>query len=386
MGIKNLNKFIRDTCPDVYDNIHISEYAFKKIAVDVSLYLCKFKSIAGDKWFSLFINLIACLRKNEVHCVFCYDNGAPPDKEQERKERAEQRAKNEEKIYKLEEAVEKFNLTNEIDQILIDFYKKKTKSDSNNLHKRLLGRNDNNNIDMNFVISAVEKMKSQILSITSEDFQLTKKLFDILKVPYYDAPLEAETSCADLCKRGIVDAVLSEDTDVLAYGSPVFLSKINTYNGTCTRIQYPNLLEKLSLQPSQFLDFCIMCGTDYNKNIFRVGPKKAYQHIQQYNNIEGIQNNTTLDISVLKHIRVRQLFTEYEKKNIKVLYCGTPDFQKLTDFVFKKNLPINVDGLKKSFTQSNVIIFEDDDDEDKNHKDDNNEDDNNEDEDNNDCK
>ena len=69
MGIKQLNKFLRNNCPDIFEQVHISEYSYKKVSVDVSLYLCKFKSIAGDRWLSMFLNLVACLRKNEVHCV-----------------------------------------------------------------------------------------------------------------------------------------------------------------------------------------------------------------------------------------------------------------------------------------------------------------------------
>ena len=46
---------------------------------------------------------------------------------------------------------------------------------------------------MNCVITAVKKMRSQILQLSSEDFELTNKLFYIVDVPYYDAPLEAET-------------------------------------------------------------------------------------------------------------------------------------------------------------------------------------------------
>jgi len=157
--------------------------------------------------------------------------------------------------------------------------------------------------------------------------------------------------------------VLSEDTDVLAYASPVFLSKINTYDGTCTRIKYPNLLEKLSLEDNQFLDLCIMCGTDYNKNIFRVGPEKAYKYIQTHTDIDGIGENTTLDISILNHVRGRELFREYEQKDIKIPFCGSPDFEKLTYFVFKKNLNISIEGLKKCFIHSTTIIFEESDEE-----------------------
>lgn len=326
MGIKNLNKFLRNNCPDVFETIHISQYSFKKVAIDISLYLCKFKTICGDRWLDAFLNLIACLRKNEVHCVFIYDSGAPPEKSEERKERREQRDKMEKKVYELEEALEKFHLTSEVDQLLIDLWDKR-KGDRN-IPKSFI-KKVNTNIDMNYIADVISKKRSQILEIRPEDFAKTKKLFDILNVPYYDAPLEAETMCADLCKRGLVDAALSEDTDVLAYASPIFLSKINTGDGTCVRINYSMLLEKLELDTSQFLDLCIMCGTDYNKNIFRVGPEKAYKYLQKCKSIEGIQRNTTLDTSILKHIRGRELFREYTQKDIKIPYCGTPDFLKL---------------------------------------------------------
>ena len=96
MGICNLNKFLRNNCSEIYEQIHISEYSYKKIAIDISLYLCKFKAKTNNEhnseydWIKLFINLIMCLRKNEVHCVFIYDSGSPPEKEQEKAERTSQ--------------------------------------------------------------------------------------------------------------------------------------------------------------------------------------------------------------------------------------------------------------------------------------------------------
>lgn len=358
MGINNLNKFLRNNCPEIYKEIHISEYSFKKVAIDISLYLCKFKTICGDRWLSAFINLISCLRKNEVHCVFIYDSGAPPEKEAERKERAAQRAKLEEKVYKYEEAIEKFHLTSEVDPILIELYKKK--KDSGKGPPRLMKKNDDE-VDMGFVESVVEKMRGQILVIGPEDFQKTKDLFDILKVPYFDAPMEAECFCADLCKRGLVDAVLSEDTDVLAYAAPIFLSKINTSESICVKINYPEMLKALELTSDEFLDLCIMCGTDYNKNIFRVGPEKAYKLIQKHSNIDEIGKNTPLDISILNHKRGRELFRDYEKKDIKIPYCGSPDFKLLEQFILNNNIQCNIENMKNSFVHQTTIVFTEED-------------------------
>ena len=87
MGIKSINKFLKKICPEIFETIHISEYAYKKVAIDISLYLCKYKAIAGDDWLKCFINLIACLRKNEVHTVFIFDGPAPPEKQLEQEKR-----------------------------------------------------------------------------------------------------------------------------------------------------------------------------------------------------------------------------------------------------------------------------------------------------------
>ena len=357
MGIANLNKLLRKHCPEIYKPIHISEYAFKKIAIDISLYLCKFKAIAGDKWLTSFINLVTCLRRNEIHCVFIYDNGSPKETENEKAERVKQREKLDEKVKELENDLEHYFISGELTPALIDLYNKEINKTSSYQQPRLLS-SKKPKIDINIIQDRIKKMRSQVLDISQNDFLLTKQLFTILNVPFYDAPLEAETMCSDLCKRGIVDAVLSEDTDVLAYGAPIFLSKIDTVNDTCIQINYEYMLNCLDLSKESFLDLCIMCGTDYNKNIYKVGCESSFKYIKKYDNIDNIAKNiNNLDISELKHLRTRELFTKYEKSLItNTPYCGTPDFKLLFKFISTHNININIDNLTKSFTHNMIII------------------------------
>ena len=356
MGINGLNKFLKNHCHEIYEEIHISEYAFKKIAIDFSLYLCKFKTSCGENWLGAFINFVACLRRNEIHCAFIYDSGYEPEKEPERQRRALEREKNERRVFLLEESLEEYHRTGIIGENLKELYKRRKKV---NKPKRLLKPEAEDRVDIRWVEDKVKKMRSYILNITPRDFELTRKLFDILDVPWYKAPLEAETMCSDLCKRGLVDAVLSDDTDVLAYGSPVNLNKLNINSDTCIRVKYDDALKGLELENDQFLDLCIMCGTDYNTNIFRVGPEKSYQYIKKFGTIDGITDNTSVDVKVLNHIRGREIFKEYKKHEIeKVPYCGKPDFEKLKEFVFKHNVRIDIDGLKSSFCPNIVIIEE----------------------------
>jgi len=337
MGIKDLNKVLRSKCPQVFEKIHLSEYAYTKLAIDVSLFLCKFKAISGDNWLMSFIHLICCLRNNEIHCVFIYDNGHPVEKTQEKAERVQAREKTLERITSLENAINEYEENKTISAILQELFDKTNVT--------------NSSFDINIVREKVSKMRSNVFSISASDFELTKQLFDIFKITYYMAPLEAETMCADLCKRGLVAGVLSEDTDVLAYSSPVFLTKIDVFNNTCTRILHNDILKTLKLNTEEFLDFCIMLGTDYNKNIPKVGCETSYKYIQEYRRLENMIDK--IDVSFLKYERTRELFTKYEKYEFDcdIPYNGFPDYEKLQIFLKELNMYFDIDKIKNSYSQ-----------------------------------
>lgn len=287
MGIKQLSKFLRKHCTESFTNIHLSNFQYKKVAIDISLYICKFKASVGDKWLASFVSLVTCLRRNEIHCVFIYDSGdAVPEKSGEREERCKQRDASADRLYKLEEMFDKYLNLNEVDPELYEISSKLYALENKGAPvTRLLGKNTKTPFRADLIERKIEKMKSNAFSISKEDFDTTKRLFDILSIPWFVATLEAETVCSDLCIAGKVDYVLTEDTDVLAYSSPNYLSKLDMYKDCCILVDYKKILEELKLTCDSFLDFCIMCGTDYNKNIFKVGPEKAYSLILKYGSI-----------------------------------------------------------------------------------------------------
>ena len=346
MGIQGLNSFLRDKFDTVHKEISLADYRYKKIAIDTSLYMFKFKTVFGDTvWLNAFINLVICLRKNDIHCLFVYDTVAPIEKTAERNERKEKRDKLERDVFDLEQEIEKY----EIDSILSP----KCKEIVDKNKKVLLGGN-NTRYNLMILRQELEKKKRQVIKIESRDFDLTRALFKIMNVPYVFAPSEAEAYCSHLCISGIVDAVLSEDSDVMAYGSPVFLSKINTSTQTVIEIKYENILNQTGLTHHEFKDFCILCGTDYNKNIPKVGPVLSYKLMKEHKSIDMLEN--IYDISILNHKRVREIFTFSEKLTISIPYCGTPDFKKLEEFCFVNNCRINIDEIRRVNTANIVFI------------------------------
>ena len=109
-----------------------------------------------------------------------------------------------------------------------------------------------------------------------------------------------------------------------------------------------------------------MCGTDYNKNIFRIGPEKSYKLLKEHGNIENIETNTKHDTSILKHVRVREMFRKFDELpvqayTIKINFCGKPELSELSEFLSKRNIRYSVDTIMDAFIHENHIVFEDSD-------------------------
>jgi 5'-3' exonuclease len=357
MGIKNLTKFLREKCPEIFEEIHISQLQYTKAITDFSLYLFKYKTIFGnDGWISAMINLISCLRRNEVHAIFAFDGGAPGEKMQERQERREKRDKLDKKIETLQRAFDRAKTTGEIDQILIDLVGSKEESMK---RRRLLGSSSSlsfslsssasSKVDLDSIEIEIERISKQSVKLSQADFDTAKKVFELLGVPYFQAPLEGESLCADLCVRKQVDYVITEDSDVFAYGCPVLITKVNTATDTCVIVHQENILKALDLTQAEFLDFCIMCSCDYNKNIPGIGPGKAFNLIKQHRSIEAITANTSLDVSILNHVRVRELFTKIPPFEEPIPFCKPADFPAFEKFLFENNVHVNVSRIKKDF-------------------------------------
>jgi 5'-3' exonuclease len=340
MGIKsNYNKFLKEYGGEhLFKNSHLSEFRFKKIAIDTSIYLYKFKACMGDNWMNGFFNMVQAMRRHLIHCVFIFDGVAPKEKNLERVKRNESKLKLQQDIKIFTDEIAEFHKTG----IVTDFLNNKV--------------GEEKPFDISEAESLLDKKQSHNFQIHSSDFVSIRSFLDIMKIPYYTATEEAEKFCSQLCINNLVDAVLSDDTDVMAYKCPVVLSKLNSYNGSCVVVRHTELLEALELSPAQFLDHCIMCGTDYNNNIPKVGSVTSYNYIRKYKTIESIQTEGGLDITCLNHERVRVLFTEFINTDLtNVPYCGIPDFDKLSQFSHDNGMFLNIEDFKQVFSE--WIIF-----------------------------
>jgi 5'-3' exonuclease len=324
MGIKsNYTKCIRAITNDsVYRACHISEFAYKKVAVDTSIYIYKFKAAMGESWLNGFLNLVSCLRSNLVHPCFIFDGKPPVQKEEEQQARRNER--------------DKLMSTNQTLMKDIDLY-----YESGEITEGVRKLAGDGPFDIRTVEERMDKKNDQVVHVKSEDFDTLKILFEACKIPYYVSLEEAEKLCSKMCIDGVVDAVLTDDSDVIAYGTPISISRLNTRSGGCFVMDSENLRTRMGMTESQILDHCIMCGTDYNKNISGIGAMTAYKHIKTYGSIDLFAANTNTDVSILNHIVGRTLFTQFAESPSTVPYCGSIDLQVIEKVFHQYNINYN---------------------------------------------
>lgn len=347
MGIKNLSKFIKTKFPNSLYIIPISNLKFKRIAFDTSLFLCKYKALYGINWRDAFIKLIAFLRSEQIHPIFVFDGKAPNEKNDEKDKRRLAKQKLENDLLHMIESLEYYKNTGIINNTLKELNK------ISKYPSRLLGKDK---ININNIEDHIENKKRQIINISSDDISSLKELISLLGVKIIQAGGEAEKMCSKLCKDNEVDIACSEDTDLIAYITPYIISKIDITNRTCTLIDMENLLKQMSYSEEQLLDFCIMCGTDYNNNITKIGNMTAYNLIKDNKSIENIPTN--IDTSILKYENVRKLFLDFNDciyENIP--YTSPIDYENLILYMNKFNINIDIIWLKK-MTKQNIVFEE----------------------------
>lgn len=113
-----------------------------------------------------------------------------------------------------------------------------------------------------------------------------------LGVKYLVAPYEADAQLVYLERKGIIDAILSEDSDLLVFGAKCLLTKLDQH-GDCVEINRKDftLCRDICLvgwSDAEFRCMAILSGCDYLPSISGMGLKTAYQLVRKYKSIDRI--------------------------------------------------------------------------------------------------
>ena len=138
---------------------------------------------------------------------------------------------------------------------------------------------------------------SRLKDYMAED---SKKLLDLMGIPWVQAPSEGEAQAAHLVKRGDADYCASQDYDSLLFGAPRLIRNV-TISG---RRKLPSknvfievvpevvvleeVLKECGIAYEQLIDIGILIGTDFNPDgIKGLGPKTALKLIKEHGSLEN---------------------------------------------------------------------------------------------------
>jgi flap endonuclease-1 len=171
--------------------------------------------------------------------------------------------------------------------------------------------------------------------ISKEQWDQCRDLLDMMGIPYVNAPEEADSQCAYLAKNGLVDAVLTEDMDILTFGSTKIIRNITSHKIETSEIILQDLLNKLELTYEQFVEFCILLGTDYCVGIIDTKPKIIYEHYIKNKNIKDtIESFNKINIKIPDDSNYDEIKEYFMKPNVNEVLKDTlklkePNSEKL---------------------------------------------------------
>src|ERR1700722_1746644 len=248
MGIKELYSILLKKHPNVFIEENLDKFQNKIIAVDILTFLYKYVRYVGeDGWINMMLLLFYKLQKNDIKFICIFDGkNYPVEKSIEKDIRVKDMQKIEEKYIKVQNLrckILKDNSNNE-NQITL----KECIQELGTILKRTkINENIVNSIPKFLKeLEVIEKrLKNQCMKITETYYIILKDMLDCFNIPAITADGDGEKLCSFLCAKGIVDAVLSEDSDVLVYGTPLSLFKINLRKNTIITVNNKVLLKDI---------------------------------------------------------------------------------------------------------------------------------------------
>ena len=225
MGIKHLNQFVRQECPDAIRHITFADLAGKIVVVDASIYMYRF--LADQALLENMYTMVSLLQMHGVVPVFIFD-GKPPD--------------------------EKRTLLNKRK------YLKRAAEIKYNNAKVQLELSCCRDADATHSLNALRR---RFIRLRDADFDRVKLLLQALGVNYIVAPGEADALCAQMVLKRKAHACMSDDTDMFVYGCPRVLRHLNLMDETVTMYDMSKILNMLGITMTEFRQICVISGTDY---------------------------------------------------------------------------------------------------------------------------
>jgi flap endonuclease-1 len=198
---------------------------------------------------------------------------------------------------------------------------------------------------------------SRLKDYMAED---SKRLLDLMGIPWIQAPSEGEAQAAHLAKRGDADYCASQDYDSLLFGAPKLVRNVtisgrrklsgkNVYIEVLPEVvELEQVLKECGITREQLVDIGILIGTDFNpEGVKGLGPKTALKLIKKHENIENALPYLKNADFPAEPQRIRKIFLEPKVTDNYKIEWKEPDLDGVIDFICRER-DFSEDRVKKA--------------------------------------
>lgn len=336
MGIKDFYKYAKLRWPECFEPLPYSALRYQRVAIDMMNVLYVFRARDERAWMRMVLAFLIRLRDGFIHPVCVFDGEythslkqATVDKRRLEREKGRLRAQN------LQTSLQTYESSGECDEYLTSYLASHTDCVSALTQAPIIS----------VLREHVRRLtRAYNLSFTHTEVTGIQDLLRLLGFCVIQADYDGEALCAYLSANGQVDCVLSNDSDVFFFGATRVLFRFTDDGAYC--IETTKLLNAMGLSREQFVNLCLLCGTDFNDSVRGVGFCRAYATVQQYPRLDDPSFPYELDMALLNEIRPLTDASLGHAFVNQVHYCRPPDKTRYAEicrllFQFQIDLPMD---------------------------------------------
>jgi flap endonuclease-1 len=158
----------------------------------------------------------------------------------------------------------------------------------------------------------VSELQAKAPQVSGRERDDIKKFLYSAGVLFLSASGEADDVLAFMARAGYIQAVISSDMDMLARGVPLLVIPETPDATVLTEIHLDAVLRELRLSYRQFVDACVLMGTDYSPaDMKTIEPRYAVEMIRRG---EGIRVERAVDILQGVDVHWEDLLSDTQQK------------------------------------------------------------------------
>lgn len=108
-------------------------------------------------------------------------------------------------------------------------------------------------------------------------------------IPFITAPMEAEAQCAELELIGLVDGIITDDSDCFLFGGDRIYKNLFNEKNFVECYQDGDISEELGLTRYNMIELAILLGSDYTDGLKGIGKVTAMEILGEFKNLENFK-------------------------------------------------------------------------------------------------